>query len=81
MTEERDSGHDATETVEARVQLAQSLKRYQELINLLPVGVIMGDLDENIILANKAMTEMLLTTEEKLIQGAKFKIALPIAKE
>ncbi len=35
---------------------------------MLPVGIIIGDLEENIIIVNKTMAEMLQTTEKELIQ-------------
>jgi len=58
MTEEHDRGS----------RLTKEYLQDAQLINILPVGIIIGDLEENIIIVNKTMAEMLQTTEKELIQ-------------
>ena len=58
---------DITERREAKFSLKQSEERYRRLIDGLPEGVIIGDDKETILIANKAMGEILGLDSKDLI--------------
>ncbi len=59
---------DSTDRQKAMEAIKESERRYRDLIDLLPEGVAIGDLDETIVLANKAMAMLVgLNSAEELI--------------